>query len=87
MSKKKLRRLKGCEIKSMRLIFKTEMFIYQSNVNLDEKILLGSIPHLTDPEIRKMLVKGMFGNKIPHSILVHDLPSIETRIQHPKLAM
>ena len=44
-------------------IFKTEMFIYQSKVNLGEKNLFGSIPHLTDPEIRKMLVKGMFGNK------------------------
>ena len=30
---------------------------------LNEKILFGSVPHLTDPEIRKMLVKGMFGNK------------------------
>ena len=39
------------------------MFIYQSKVNLDEKILFGSIPHLTDPEIRIMLVKDMFGNK------------------------
>ena len=47
----------------MRPILKTEMFIYQSKINLDEKILFGSIPHLTDPEIRKMLVKGMFGNK------------------------
>ena len=45
-------------------IFKTEMFIYQSKVNLDEKILFGSIPHLTDQEIRKKLAKGMFGNKI-----------------------
>ena len=44
-------------------IIKTEMFIYQSKVNLDEKTLLGSIPHLADPEIRKMPVKGMFGNK------------------------
>ena len=47
----------------MLLIFKTEMFIYHSKVNLDEKISFGSIPYLTDPEIRKMLVKGMFGNK------------------------
>ena len=38
------------------------MFIYQSKVNLDEKILFGSIPHLTDPEIKKMLVNGMYGN-------------------------
>ena len=43
-------------------IFKTEMLIYQSNINLDEKILFGSILHPSDPEIRKMLVKGMFGN-------------------------
>ena len=57
------RRLEGCGIKSIRPIFKTEMFIYQSKVNLNEKILFGSIPHLTDQEIRKMLVKGMFGNK------------------------
>ena len=62
-SKKKFRRLEGCGIKSMCRIFKTEMFIYQSKVNLDEKILFGSIPHLADPEIRKMLVKGMFWNK------------------------
>ena len=47
----------------MRPIFKTEMFIHQSKINLDENILFGSIPHLTDPEIRKMLVKDMFGNK------------------------
>ena len=59
---KKFRRLEGCEINSIRPIFKTEMFIYQSKVNLDGKILFGSIPRLTDPEIRKMLVKGMFGN-------------------------
>ena len=39
------------------------MFIFQSKVNLDEKILFGSIPHLTDIEIRKKLVKDMFGNK------------------------
>ena len=62
-SKKNFRRLKGCGTKSMRPIFKTEMFIYQSKVNLDEEISFGSIPHLTDPEIRKMLVKGMFGNR------------------------
>ena len=49
-------------MKSMRPIFKTEIFIYLSKVNLDENILIGSIPHLTDPEIRKMLVKGMIGN-------------------------
>ena len=61
--KKKFRRLEDCGIKSMWPILKTEMFIYQSTVNLDEKILFGRIPHLTDPEIRKMMVMGMFGNK------------------------
>ena len=30
-------------------MFKTEMFMNQSKVNLDEKILFGSIPQLTDP--------------------------------------
>ena len=44
-------------------IFKTEKLIYQSKVNLDEKILLGNIPHLIDPEIRQMLVEGMLWNK------------------------
>ena len=63
------------------------MFIYQSKVNLDEKILFGSIPHLTDPEIKKMLAKGTFGNEISHSIVVYDLPSTEIGIQHLKLAM
>ena len=43
--------------------FKTRMFMYQSKANLDEKILLGNIPYLIDPEIRKMLVNGKFGNK------------------------
>ena len=68
-------------------IFKTEMFIYQSKVNLDEKIQFGSIPHLTDPEIWKMLLRACLGTKIPHSILVYNLPSIVIRIQHLKLAM
>ena len=47
----------------MRPIFNTEMFIHQSKFNLNEEILFGNIPHLMDPEIRKMLVKGMLGNK------------------------
>ena len=53
----------GCGIKSRRPIFKTEMFIYQLKVNLDEKILFGGSPHLTDPKVRKMLVMDMFRNK------------------------
>ena len=63
------------------------VFLLRVNGVLDKKILFGSIPHLTHPEIRKMLVEGMFGNKIPHSILIHDLLSIEIRIQYLKLAM
>ena len=43
---KKFRCLAGCGIKSMRPIFKTEMFIYQSKANLDEKILFGKIKYL-----------------------------------------
>ena len=37
----------------MRPIFKTEMLIFQSKANLDEKILSGKITHHKDPEIRK----------------------------------
>ena len=59
----KFNRLSSYGIKGIWPIFKTEMFIYQPKVNLDEKILFGCILHLTDPEIRQMLVKGMFGNK------------------------
>ena len=62
VSQKKVYAFGGLWNKKYVTIFKTEMFIYQSIVNLDEKILFGSIHHLTDPEIRKMLVKGMFGN-------------------------
>ena len=47
----------------MRPIFKTEMFIYQSKANLDEKSLFGKISHQSDPEIRKMLVNGKFRNE------------------------
>ena len=38
------------------------MLIHQSKANLDEKISFSNIPHLIDPEIRKMLVIGIFGN-------------------------
>ena len=56
-------RLADCETKGMGPIFKTEMLIYQSKTNLDEKILLGKITHHLDPEIRKMLVRSTIGNK------------------------
>ena len=46
VNQKKFWRLAGCGIKSMRPIFKTEMLIYQSKANLDEKILFGNITYL-----------------------------------------
>ena len=39
-----------CGIKSMWLIFKTKVSIYQSKANLDVKILFSSITHRMDPE-------------------------------------
>ena len=59
---KKLIRLVGCGIKSMRLISQTEMLIYQSKANLDEKVLFGKITHLQDPKIRNMFARSLFGN-------------------------
>ena len=44
-------------------IFKAEILIYQSKVNLDEKLLVGKMPHLIDPEVRKMLGRVIFGSK------------------------
>ena len=42
---------------------KSEMLIYQSKANLKDRVLFGDIPHLIDPEIREMLVNGLFRNK------------------------
>ena len=47
----------------MQLIFKTEILIYQSKANLDEKILFGKITHHLDLEIKKVMVNGKFWNK------------------------
>ena len=64
------------------------MLICQSKVNLDEKILFGDTLLLTGPEIRKNAgEEACQGTKIPHSIVIHDLPSIEIRILFLKLAM
>ena len=41
------------------LIVKTEMSIYQSNANLDAKILLGKIANPLDGEIREIPVSGL----------------------------
>ena len=67
VSRKSSTRLMGCEIKSMRPIFKTEMLIYQSKANLDEKILFAKITRHLDPEIRKMLIRSMLGDKGFHN--------------------
>ena len=56
-------RLKGCKIKNMRPILETKILIYQSKANLDVKSLFGNITHLVDPEIRKMLEKGLIGSQ------------------------
>ena len=37
------------------------MLIHQSKVELDDKILFGTIIHFIDPEIRKMLGRGFYG--------------------------
>ena len=42
--------------------YKTEMLIYHSKANLDEKILFGNITGHSDPQIRKTVIRGMFGN-------------------------
>ena len=51
------------ECGSMRPLFNNEMLIYQSTANLDEKISFGKIIHHLDPEIKKTLVNGKFGNE------------------------
>ena len=57
------KRFAGYGVKSMWPIFKTKMLIFQSKASLDEKVLFGKITHHLDPEIRKVLVRIMFGNK------------------------
>ena len=47
----------------MRSIFKTEMLINQSKVNLHEQFLFVKSTHHLDPEIRTMLVKGLYENE------------------------
>ena len=42
---------------------------------------------LMTQKLGKCCLRACLGTKIPHSILVHDLPSIEIGIQHLKLAM
>ena len=60
----------------MWLIFKTEMLIYHSKADLDEKILFSKITHQLDSGIRTLLLRACFGTKIQRSILVHNLHAI-----------
>ena len=61
----------------MRQMVKTEMFIDQSNANLDLKMFIGKISHLLGPEIRKNAGKEcVWETRFPCSYLVHDLPAI-----------
>ena len=61
-------------------ISKTEMLIYQSKANLDGKIgLFGKFTHLSNQEIKKMLVRDFLGVRIPCSILVHDLQHLSLK--------
>ena len=55
VSREKFRRLVGCGIKNTWPIFKTEMFIDLSS--LDVKILFCKITHLSDQENRKTLLQ------------------------------
>ena len=64
VSQKKFKRLVGCYVKRIGPIFKTELLICQSKANLDEKILFDKITHHLDLEIRKMPVRGLYGNRI-----------------------
>ena len=57
---KKFTHLACHEMKCSWLIFKTKLLIFQSKANLDENILFGKITHHLVPEVRKMLVRGMF---------------------------
>ena len=51
--------------KSIMPIFETEMLIYQSEANFEAKILFGKITHYVEPEIRKMLERGLLWSKDP----------------------
>ena len=58
----------GHGIKSTWPIFKTEILTSQSEafnekVRLDGEVLFGKNTYYLDPEIRKTLMRGMFGNE------------------------
>ena len=64
MRQKKVTRFAGYGMKNMRPTFKTEMLVYQSRANLDEKSLFGKIAHHLGSEIRKILVNGKFEDSL-----------------------
>ena len=84
MSQEKFTPLAGYGIKIMEPIFKTEIQIYQSKANLDEKILFGkNTPntHLWSPKLEKSRTGFVWESRIPRSILVNDLFGIEIQVQ------
>ena len=63
MSQQKVYAFGGLWDKKYETILKTEILIFQSSANFDEKSLFVKITHHLDQEIRKKLVRGMFGNE------------------------
>ena len=55
--------LAGYGMKSMWPIFKTKMSINQSQANINDKMLFGKITHLEDSTVRKISVRGLYGNR------------------------
>lgn len=60
-------------------IFKTEMLSCQLKANLDVRILIGN---LIDSEGGTILERGLYGNKILRSILVHGLIYQHFSLEH-----
>ena len=58
--------------KGMWSIFKTKMLINHSKANLEENILLGKITHLSDLTIRKIPVRGLYGDCIKRTMYADD---------------
>ena len=66
-------RLAGCGIKSIRPIFKTEMFMYQSKANIDEKFCLVKLLINKTKKLGNAGKGACLGRRIPNTILVHYL--------------
>ena len=74
---KNFTRSAGYGIRSILPIFKSKMFVSQSKAKLAEKMWFGRITHYLDPEIRQMLVSGMFGGHSPSWSMVYLLLELE----------